>query len=130
MALGFGAGRDQDELRLGHPRHGFLCQAKLRRINEVISRIDPKDRNGNRLQLGVWVVITRAFQLINLVIGIAIACARGATVITTTRNPANTAALLAAGAHHVLTTGADPIALTRQQIAAFQSGDPYGASPA
>lgn len=27
-------------------------------------------------------------------------------------------------------SGADPIALTRQQIAAFQSGDPYGASPA
>jgi len=47
---------------------------------------------------------------------IAIARARGATVITTTRNPANTAALLAQGAHHVLITGENPIAPALQDI--------------
>lgn len=41
---------------------------------------------------------------------IAVAKARGATVITTTRNGANRDALLAAGADHVLVTGAGPIA--------------------
>src|SRR5271163_1553859 len=62
-AGGVGDG-DEDELGVRHFRHELLGDAELRRVDEVVSGVDPEDRSGDRAELWFGVVIARGVDVI------------------------------------------------------------------
>ena len=70
MPLGVRGRWDKDELSIGHPLYGTFSDAVIRRIDEIIGRIDPQCGGFNRLKRWPWIVGSRRIQLVDDVVRI------------------------------------------------------------
>jgi hypothetical protein len=70
MAVRLGCDRQQNEARIWHPAGLLLGNCELGRVDEIIGRVDPKDRNRDARELRGGIVAPAGIQIIKAVVGV------------------------------------------------------------
>src|SRR3954454_8804784 len=61
---------DEPEARIGHSPDSLLRDWQVARVDEIVGRIDPRERRSDALELRPWIVVPRRIELVDQVVGV------------------------------------------------------------